>query len=518
MGNQRLIQTQTAATDRKQHLDKRTKQPEHPMQEVLGSRAASRHFRAQLQRHQAEGTSSPNPLHSILPSISSVSPRAIQAKPMFRGLSHELTPTTDSDGMVIQAKMTIGAPGDKYEQEADRVAEQVVQKMHAPSAQESMLGEQIQHQKREEDGQALRMKPLAQRPAVGGMAATQDLESSIHRARGGGQPLDSNLQRKLRQAMGADFSGVKVHTDAQSDQLNRSIQAKAFTTGRDVFFRQGAYEPGSRRGQELIAHELTHVQQQSGGAVQRQISRIVTPTVIQRFATTYTSDPDVDYTGGQGITARVGAQNEWPGGQEPTGGIPPIINDLGAIKGRYVAGHLMNEEIAGLADNPNLTVLSIKSNNTHKGYEARLKRLGYWADFIERADVSLSRKYGDKAYEHGADYRVEVVAPSPDGTANFIAEQLLVSGLKLSITPIRRRKGTTGAVEPWPEMQMYKVTDEVVPNVPPYPTAPATTPPTKKKPPKTIARDDDYNWSGYNKVPSSYTTRSGRKSGRYRPY
>jgi hypothetical protein len=69
----------------------------------------------------------------------------------------------------------------------------------------------------------------------------------------------------MGQAMGADFSGVKVHTDAQSDQLNQSIQAKAFTTGQDVFFRQGEYNPGSRGGQELIAHELTHVVQQKGG-------------------------------------------------------------------------------------------------------------------------------------------------------------------------------------------------------------------------------------------------------------
>jgi hypothetical protein len=75
--------------------------------------------------------------------------------------------------------------------------------------------------------------------------------------------------------MGADFSGVKVHTDSQSDQLNKSIQAKAFTTGQDVFFRQGAYNPSSKSGQELIAHELTHVIQQNGGAVQRSPQSII---------------------------------------------------------------------------------------------------------------------------------------------------------------------------------------------------------------------------------------------------
>ncbi|MGD1908340.1 MAG: DUF4157 domain-containing protein [Leptolyngbyaceae cyanobacterium] len=83
---------------------------------------------------------------------------------------------------------------------------------------------------------------------------------------------DSSLQHRMGQAMGADFSGVKVHTDSQSDQLNESIQAKAFTTGQDVFFRQGEYAPNSTAGQELIAHELTHVVQQSAtgsNAIQR---------------------------------------------------------------------------------------------------------------------------------------------------------------------------------------------------------------------------------------------------------
>jgi hypothetical protein len=110
----------------------------------------------------------------------------------------------------------------------------------------------------------LQMKSLVQRREnLGGGEASPDLESSIQSARGGGKSLDVNLQTKMGQAMGADFSGVKVHTDSQSDQLNQSIQAKAFTTGQDVFFRQGAYEPSSRGGQELIAHELTHVVQQS---------------------------------------------------------------------------------------------------------------------------------------------------------------------------------------------------------------------------------------------------------------
>ncbi|HEY9604553.1 MAG TPA: DUF4157 domain-containing protein, partial [Allocoleopsis sp.] len=101
-------------------------------------------------------------------------------------------------------------------------------------------------------------------------SATPDLESSIQQSRGNGQPLGDNIRTPMEQAFGADFSGVRVHADAHSDQLNQSIQARAFTTGQDVFFRQGAYEPESRNGQELLAHELTHVVQQNGSAVQQK--------------------------------------------------------------------------------------------------------------------------------------------------------------------------------------------------------------------------------------------------------
>jgi hypothetical protein len=127
----------------------------------------------------------------------------------------------------------------------------------------------LQREALPEDEEELQMKPMVQRQAQAGMAAAPDLEASINQARGGGQAIADNIREPMEQAFGADFSGVKVHTDGQSDQLNQSIQARAFTTGQDVFFRQGEYNPGSRGGQELLAHELTHVVQQNGGAVQR---------------------------------------------------------------------------------------------------------------------------------------------------------------------------------------------------------------------------------------------------------
>jgi|GEM_PF-1918398 len=163
-----------------------------------------------------------------------------------------------------QAKLTIGQPGDKYEQEADRVANRIVRQINTPPKQ-SNHQQSLQRQEIKERREKLGIQG---RLAVGGREASQDLSSAINSARGRGQSLDAGLQQSMGQAMGADFSRVKIHTDAKSDQLNESIQAKAFTTGHDVFFRRGAYEPGSRGGQELIAHELTHVVQQNGNNIQ----------------------------------------------------------------------------------------------------------------------------------------------------------------------------------------------------------------------------------------------------------
>ncbi|MEM9948997.1 MAG: DUF4157 domain-containing protein [Cyanobacteria bacterium P01_D01_bin.36] len=166
----------------------------------------------------------------------------------------------------LQAKLTIGKANDKYEQEADHVAQAVVQQLRAPSAASSSQQPLVEPQ----DKDALqRWGSLQRKTALDGGAASPSLESSIDRARSTGRPLDMKLQQQMGQAMGADFSDVKIHADHQADQLNRSIQAMAFTTGKDVFFRQDAYQPGSPEGQKLIAHELTHVVQQSAGNVRR---------------------------------------------------------------------------------------------------------------------------------------------------------------------------------------------------------------------------------------------------------
>ncbi|MEH1778320.1 MAG: DUF4157 domain-containing protein [Nostoc sp.] len=129
--------------------------------------------------------------------------------------------------LAIQAKLTIGEPGDKYEQEADRVAAHVVQRINQPEAVSAKQEENIQRV--EKPGVAeIQMKSLVQRrEAIGGGEASTDLESAINNAKGGGQALDAGLQRSMGEAMGADFSGVRVHTDAQSDKLNKSISVQS---------------------------------------------------------------------------------------------------------------------------------------------------------------------------------------------------------------------------------------------------------------------------------------------------
>lgn len=106
-----------------------------------------------------------------------------------------------------------------------------------------------------------RMVNLA-RKGDGDNEVAPEVEDAIQRARGGGQVLDSGVRQQMEPFFGADFSNVHVHTDNEADTLNRTVDARAFTTGQDIFFSRGGYNPSNLSGQELLAHELTHVIQQ----------------------------------------------------------------------------------------------------------------------------------------------------------------------------------------------------------------------------------------------------------------
>lgn len=100
-----------------------------------------------------------------------------------------------------------------------------------------------------------------------GESANATVAQRIRAAMNGGRPLDSRARREVEPAMGADLSAVRVHDDAESDSLATELGAEAFTTGSDMFFKKGAFDPGSDTGLRTIAHEATHVVQQSRGAV-----------------------------------------------------------------------------------------------------------------------------------------------------------------------------------------------------------------------------------------------------------
>ena len=108
---------------------------------------------------------------------------------------------------------------------------------------------------------------IAQRSSEEEFELDDETASQINSQRGGGQALDSAASERMSAATGEDFSDVRVHTSPEANELNQQLSAKAFTTGQDIFFREGAYDPGSSSGQELLAHELTHVVQQRSGAV-----------------------------------------------------------------------------------------------------------------------------------------------------------------------------------------------------------------------------------------------------------
>ena len=224
-----------------------------------------------------------------------------------------------------QAKLTIGQPNDKYEQEADRVADQVMRMSDADVAQ--------RQPENEEEEDTLQAKPLADQitPLVqrqeespekeepvqaklhdGEMlqricaeceeetvqrqpeenedeeiqaksepgeapSVTPSLESRINSLQGGGQPLDPATRSFFEPRFGHDFSQVRVHTDSNASETAKSVNAKAFTLGGNMVFGSNEYQPRSTEGKILLAHELTHTIQQS------QSGRLSTASVAQRL-------------------------------------------------------------------------------------------------------------------------------------------------------------------------------------------------------------------------------------------
>lgn len=174
----------------------------------------------------------------------------------------------------IQTKLTIGSPNDRYEKEADQVADMV---MKMPASNESQTVQRkpltsipssfIQRQKgkgEEEEMVQMKKEGSNNKPST-------TLDSSLQESKGGGKTMDSSTRSNMENSIGADFSSVKIHTNENAVQMNHSLSAKAFTHGNDVYFNKGQYNPKSSEGKHLLAHELAHVVQQRGNKIQTNL-------------------------------------------------------------------------------------------------------------------------------------------------------------------------------------------------------------------------------------------------------
>ncbi len=196
-----------------------------------------------------------------------------------RTIGNRATGRLLSAAPAIQTKMEVGPVNDVHEQEADRVAREVVRRTDQPDAVQGKPAGNLQRQPLAP--QITSLQRASDPSYQNGGALDGSLEQSIRQAKGGGQAMDRKVQRQMESGFGASFGGVRIHRDAMADKLTHSVQAKAFTTGQDIFFKKGAYNPGSRGGKELLAHELTHTVQQGGSDLQRD-SLIRRDFLVQR--------------------------------------------------------------------------------------------------------------------------------------------------------------------------------------------------------------------------------------------
>ena len=156
----------------------------------------------------------------------------------------------------LQAKLRVSRPGDRYEREADQIADRVLRSETAPAP--------------------LPVTPLVQREGDtggaggdGAMTAPPAVEAALSAP---GRALDGGVRAFMEDRFGHDFSAVRVHTDGRAAASAASVEAQAFAVGRDVVFGAGAYRPETANGRRLIAHELVHTIQQ----------RTARPSVMRR--------------------------------------------------------------------------------------------------------------------------------------------------------------------------------------------------------------------------------------------
>lgn len=186
----------------------------------------------------------------------------------------EACPTRGSQPAFLQAKLTIGSVDDPLEHEADAVAEQV---MRMPDPQLSVTETPLRVSRKcaacEDEDRSV------QRKGTDAPQVTEDTAPPlVHDVlRSAGQPFDPRTRAFFEARYGRDFANVRIHTETAAEQAASSVSARAFTVGDHIVFGSGAFEPASRAGRQLIAHELAHVVQQSSGAAFQRVGSIHGP-------------------------------------------------------------------------------------------------------------------------------------------------------------------------------------------------------------------------------------------------
>lgn len=215
-----------------------------------------------------------------------------------------------SDQAFFQPKLKIGSPKGKYEGEADKVADRIVNSSHSklgssgiPIQQKGMEENQVQEKPAFESSteydQNTEQQTMVQRSesegaGSKGSATDADFSSRLNNSRNNGHPLPSQARQDMEQGIGADFNNVRVHTGEDAVQMNSDLNSKAFASGSDIYFNEGKYNPGTKEGDHLLAHELTHtIQQGSSPAIQPKANSDAQDTEIQKEPVEKATSPEV---------------------------------------------------------------------------------------------------------------------------------------------------------------------------------------------------------------------------------
>jgi hypothetical protein len=319
----------------------------------------------------------------------------IQAKPILQRQEEEeeiqakLILQRQEEEEEIQAKPILQRQEENEEEEEE-------EELQAQRQEEEE--EEVQMQAGEEEEEEIQAQPAGNQPTT----VSENLETSINNARGSGHPLSDNVREPMGQAFGADFSGVRVHTDSQADLLSQELSAKAFTTASDIFFRQGEYSPTSDTGKKLIAHELTHVVQQTGGdELRHRTAREVKAKIafeIQRFG------PNKGEEGAPGFNQLL---NFWKGMDRSPQKYPPEqLKQVGAeYRGENISSSIAYDLMAVL--------MNAQDDNPANSVEALAPQFGWTPEDIDKYIVNNEPAFVKYMNSDDARAEYEVVGGAP---------------------------------------------------------------------------------------------------------